>query len=322
MRKARPRQTALLPDLWPPADREAWKVATAKGSVLRGGGLASHLASRTIEDLTRRYAYFLGFLHRIGDLAKDDLPGTSVTVENMEAYIAELQGYASSVTVAGSLRKILRVASCIAPERDWEWLRKRCKRLEAAARPANKRPRVVEVDRLSELGHRLMDEAERSRDRPPFTRALLYRDALAIGLLAASLLRLGNLASLKPGKTLKIVLPNKLGNGHITLDAKGAATVVLVPPRPRNPKDRASIKTRLFPIVMLSKKFKIYTLPEFQPIYDFENDHFSFWAGPEFGKMMEGGNIVYLKPGFGVSPDEAEGDRDWSFEFGWRKFLN
>ena len=62
---------------------------------------------------------------------------------------------------------------------------------------------------------------------------------------------------LRPGKTLKIVLPNKLGNGHITLDAKGAATVVLVPLRPRNPKDRASLKSRLFPIVMLSQKFKI-----------------------------------------------------------------
>lgn len=62
---------------------------------------------------------------------------------------------------------------------------------------------------------------------------------------------------LKPGKTLQIVLPNKLGKGFITLDAKGAATVVLVPLKPRNPKDRASLKSRLFPIVILSQKFKI-----------------------------------------------------------------
>ena len=25
----------------------------------------------------------------------------------------------------------------------------------------------------------------------------------------------------------------------------------------------------------------IYALPEMQPIYDFENSHFSFWIGPE-----------------------------------------
>ena len=79
---------------------------------------------------------------------------------------------------------------------------------------------------------------------------------------------------------------------------------------------------RYFVMLPLSKKFKIYTLPEFQPIYDFENDHFSFWAGPEFGKMMSGGNILYLKPGFGVDSEAEAGDRDWSFEFGWRKFLN
>ena len=66
----------------------------------------------------------------------------------------------------------------------------------------------------------------------------------------------------------------------------------------------------------------IYALPEFQPIYDFENDHFSFWAGPEFGKMLGPGNIVYFKPGFGVDPDAAKGDREFTFEVGWRYFLD
>jgi hypothetical protein len=78
---------------------------------------------------------------------------------------------------------------------------------------------------------------------------------------------------------------------------------------------------RYFVMLPLSKKYKIYALPEFQPIYDFRNSHFSFWAGPEIGKMLEGGNIIYLKPGIGVDPDELEGDRDVSFEIGWRKFL-
>jgi len=66
----------------------------------------------------------------------------------------------------------------------------------------------------------------------------------------------------------------------------------------------------------------IYALPEFQPIYDFENDHFSFWAGPEVGKMLAPGNIVYIKPGFGVDPDASKGDREFTFEIGWRYFLD
>ena len=64
-----------------------------------------------------------------------------------------------------------------------------------------------------------------------------------------------------------------------------------------------------------------YALPEFQPMYDFEEDHFSFWAGPEFGKILAPGRILYLKPGFGVDPDADKGDRDWSFEMGIRWFL-
>jgi hypothetical protein len=78
---------------------------------------------------------------------------------------------------------------------------------------------------------------------------------------------------------------------------------------------------RWFFMLPLSKKYKIYTLPELQPIYDFRRSHFSFWIGPEFGKMLGPGNIIYAKPGFGVGADADEGDRDFSFEIGWRKFL-
>ena len=66
----------------------------------------------------------------------------------------------------------------------------------------------------------------------------------------------------------------------------------------------------------------IYALPEFQPIYNFEEDHFSFWVVPEIGKMVSPGNIVYMKPGFGVDPDKDEGDREWTFEVGWRYFMD
>jgi len=63
----------------------------------------------------------------------------------------------------------------------------------------------------------------------------------------------------------------------------------------------------------------IYLLPEFQPVYDFENDEFSFWAGPEFGKILSAGNVVYVKPGWGV--DAEAGEREFTFEAGWRWFF-
>ena len=85
--------------------------------------------------------------------------------------------------------------------------------------------------------------------------------------------------------------------------------------------DQSMYIGRWFVMLPMSKKFKIYLLPEFQPIYDFENEHFSFWIGPELGKMMGPGNILYLKPGWGVDTDALAGDRDWSVELGWRIFL-
>jgi hypothetical protein len=63
----------------------------------------------------------------------------------------------------------------------------------------------------------------------------------------------------------------------------------------------------------------IYALPEVQFIYDFEDSHSSFWIGPEVGKLLAPGRILYLKPGFGIDTDLE--DRDWSFEVGFRYFM-
>ncbi len=80
---------------------------------------------------------------------------------------------------------------------------------------------------------------------------------------------------------------------------------------------------RYFMMIPLVQKYKIYTLPEVQFIYDFENDDASLWFGPEFGKMWKWGTS-YIKPGFGIDNDQPT-DRDFSFEvgiryfFGWKK---
>jgi hypothetical protein len=60
----------------------------------------------------------------------------------------------------------------------------------------------------------------------------------------------------------------------------------------------------------------IYMLAESQPVYDFENDEFSFWIAPELGKNIGEGNIIYTKLGWGVDPEESE--RKFTFEMGWR----
>jgi hypothetical protein len=69
----------------------------------------------------------------------------------------------------------------------------------------------------------------------------------------------------------------------------------------------------------LNEKHKIYSLVEMQPIYDFEDDEFSFWIAPEFGKMFSWGP-VYAKPGWGIDNNEQT-DREFTFEIGFRYFM-
>lgn len=64
----------------------------------------------------------------------------------------------------------------------------------------------------------------------------------------------------------------------------------------------------------------LYLLTEFQPVYDFMESEFSFWIGPEFGKIIKDGQILYVKPGFGIDNDEP-GDREFSLEIGFRYFM-
>ncbi len=94
--------------------------------------------------------------------------------------------------------------------------------------------------------------------------------------------------------------------------------------------DIARYLGRWFFMLPLHKALKLYALVEMQPVYDFENEHFSFWLGPEIGKALgpggaggvfSKGGAVYIKPGFGISPDSVHGDRETSFEFGFRYFL-
>ncbi|NLF30267.1 MAG: hypothetical protein GX591_05180 [Planctomycetes bacterium] len=63
----------------------------------------------------------------------------------------------------------------------------------------------------------------------------------------------------------------------------------------------------------------IYIQPEIQPVYDIEEEEFSFWAGGEIGKVITTGSVVYVKPGWGINPDD--GERSFTIELGARFFF-
>ncbi len=63
----------------------------------------------------------------------------------------------------------------------------------------------------------------------------------------------------------------------------------------------------------------LYMLTEFQPVYNFRTDDFDFWFGPELGKIIKDGQIIYIKPGVGFDRDQD--DRKFTLEIGYRYFF-
>jgi integrase len=215
------RQRALSIEAWPLPDRIGWQAATAPpASFLDEGGSAAHLAPSSRFDLERRYAYFLDWAHRHDRLPEHGGPAATVTPENVADYLKAITGSLGSVTVAGSIGKLHRMASLLEPSADWAWLNQLAVRLSRRMVPIDKAPRVVETRELYGLGLRLMAEAEdalaaprRSRNRPArrqpistlppsFSTFCKHRDGLMIALLAACPARRGNLTELEVGPTI------------------------------------------------------------------------------------------------------------------------
>ena len=192
------RQQMLTMRNWPEADRQAWNVALHDGGLLGDGGAAAHLAPCIKDDFTRRYGYFLNFAICQNSLALHGPPAASVTPAMVQAYIAELESYASPVTVHRHLYKMMRVAEYIAPDVRWSWLRRRVRRLAHRARPRDKRSRIVLTGRLFRLGVELMTCAN-GLDADAATR---YRDGLMIAMLALCPIRRGNFAALCLGSSI------------------------------------------------------------------------------------------------------------------------
>ncbi len=88
------------------------------------------------------------------------------------------------------------------------------------------------------------------------------------------------------------------------------------------------VRLRYFWQYLLSPKHKIYVMPEFQAVFDFEEDENSFWIAPEIGKVFstpqgkKAGFVAYVKPGVGFGNRSNSFEREWSVEVGIRWMWN
>ena len=189
-------------EFWPASDRNAWISASRPSQRLKRGGAGSHMKPVTLNDLERRYGYFLDCMNRRGLLDTAKAAGTHVTPENVATYVQELAARVGSVTVQGSIYKLRRACELIDPARDLSWLAGIEKDLALVMRPRSKANRWVLTEVLVEAGLTLIAEAEISRSMSKLAQARQVRNGLMVAMLAMHPIRLKNFATLEIGRSL------------------------------------------------------------------------------------------------------------------------
>ncbi len=189
-------------EFWPEADRKAWISASRPGQRLNRGGAGSHMKAITLDDLARRYGYFLDFMNRRGLLDPTKTAGAHVTPDNVDAYLKEVVARVGSVTVQGSIYKLRRASELIDPARDLFWLADIEKDLALVMRPRSKAHRWVLTEVLVEAGLTLITDAENSRRMSKLGQARQVRNGLMVAMLAMHPIRLKNFAALEIGRSL------------------------------------------------------------------------------------------------------------------------
>jgi integrase len=186
---------------WSEVDRQLWEAALVPGDLIDEGGSRAGFTEETNRGIVYSYGRWLQWLDRHGRMRPINSPADRITLERVQAYLADLEQDVATQTVINRIIHLSMAARVMDPDRDWSWIRRLLRPVQARHRPAwPKRPRLVAASELFDLGLGLVGEAERMNGK--CRRATAFRDGLLIGLLAARPLRLRNLVGLTLDRTL------------------------------------------------------------------------------------------------------------------------
>ena len=212
----KPRATPF--NQWPTADQFAWNTALATGDRFDGRGAASHWSPASKNSIRAAYGRWLGFLgQKFPQLLSQNLL-ERVTPDSIGTYIKQLNMEVAASTTHIYIDHLLCALRVTAVDNDWGWLRSVACRLKRDVIPKAKRYRIVDSQRLFELGILLMDQADMKSDDKPLESAILYRDGLLIAILAARPLRRRTLSIIRIGQHIL-----RIGD-HYTLTFSSADT--------------------------------------------------------------------------------------------------
>jgi integrase len=188
---------------WPPLDRAAWDAAQLGGGLLDEHGLAAEWRPLTKRSVVSAYGRYLTFVEMNGWLDRNAGPAERINLEWVRDYVAMLTDQVAPATVAGRIRGLAEAIRVMVPGVKVPYLNRARQRLKQRAVPSrNKRARIVPIQKLFQLGLKLIKDAETGKFSRAVWRASTYRDGLILLLLSCRPLRAANLAGLLLGEHL------------------------------------------------------------------------------------------------------------------------
>ncbi len=188
---------------WPTQDRLAWKraVAGAPADFLDDRPRLAAWAPGTQRNARNAVSALLRWLKGKVPLPLEGSLAHIVAPELLLAYIQEILPTHSPGTVKYSVFLIDGALRVFAPDRDWAWITKMSRGLEARARRHEPAPRLlIHAAVLYDVGVQVMEQAwSAGADINPSR----YRSGLAVALLAAAPMRIANFAALEIERHLR-----------------------------------------------------------------------------------------------------------------------
>lgn len=186
---------------WPAVDRIAWADACGPQNTLLARSNASGWRKSTREAFIRYYGMWLAWLSDQGLLNPATRPSERMTYARCIAYLQERQRQGNNArTLHNHLIGLHAMMLALEPTCDWTWMKQVASVVKMAVESTEKHANLPSIRELFELGLALMRYGE-TADRSMRRRAVMFRNGLAIALLAARpLMRRDNICRIRIGQ--------------------------------------------------------------------------------------------------------------------------
>lgn len=192
--------TCLPVSEWPVICQHAWREAHCPSELFDDPKPALAWRPSTRTKIQKGFGAWLSWRKHCDLIDADDRPETGVTPNTVKAYYDTLITTRAPLTAYCRIHELFLALRVMAPHSDWSWLGKSSNKARAQARIVrSKRNRMQPTERLLDLAHQLMDDADTDPDLSDHKRALMFRDGVLILFLIHRPLRLKNVAALTLG---------------------------------------------------------------------------------------------------------------------------